>query len=58
MMRIGVEMDNYPWLKNYDEGVPRTLEPYPKTTMIDVVDESAKAKPYRAMFYFKGFRLL
>ena len=58
MMRIGVEMDNYPWLKNYDEGVPRTLEPYPKTTMIDVVDESAKAKPYRAMFYFKGYKLL
>ena len=51
-------MDNYPWLKNYDEGVPRTLEPYPQTTMIEVVDESAKAKPYRAMFYFKGARLL
>ena len=51
-------MDNYPWLKNYDEGVPRTLEPYPQTTMIEVVDRSAKAKPYRAMFYFKGARLL
>jgi len=51
-------MDNYPWLKNYDEGVPRTLEPYPQTTMIEVVDQSAKAKPYRAMFYFKGARLL
>jgi len=51
-------MDKYPWLKNYDEGVPRTLEPYPETTMIAVVDESAKAKPYRAMFYFKGSRLL
>jgi long-chain acyl-CoA synthetase len=51
-------MDNHPWLKNYDEGVPRTLEPYPQTTMIEVVDESAKAKPYRAMFYFKGARLL
>ena len=55
---IGVEMDNYPWFKNYDEGVPRTLEPYPKTTMIEVVDESANAKPYRAMFYFKGHRIL
>ncbi|MFA5399980.1 MAG: long-chain fatty acid--CoA ligase [Dehalococcoidia bacterium] len=51
-------MDNYPWFKNYDEGVPRTLMPYPGTTMIEVVDESAKAKPYRAMFYFKGHRLL
>jgi long-chain acyl-CoA synthetase len=51
-------MDKYPWLKNYDEGVPRTLDPYPQKTMIEVVDESAKAKPYRAMFYFKGARLL
>jgi len=51
-------MDRYPWLKNYDEGVPRTLEPYPQTTMIEVVDESARAKPYRAMFYFRGSRLL
>jgi len=58
VMRIGVEMENYPWFKNYDKGVPRTLEPYPGTTMIEVVDESAKAKPYRAMFYFKGHRLL
>jgi len=51
-------MDKYPWLMNYDEGVPHTLEPYPMTTMIEVVDESAKAKPYRAMFYFKGYKLL
>ncbi len=51
-------MDKYPWFKNYDEGVPRTLEPYPPTTMIEVVDESARTKPYRAMFYFKGHRLL
>ena len=51
-------MINYPWLKNYDEGVPRTLEPYPQKTLIEVVDESARAKPYRAMFYFKGSSLL
>jgi len=51
-------MGNYPWLKHYDKGVPSTLEPYPKTTMIEVVDQSAKAKPYRAMFYFKGAKLL
>jgi len=51
-------MGSYPWLRNYDEGVPATLEPYPQTTMIDVVDQSAKAKPYRAMFYFKGAQLL
>jgi long-chain acyl-CoA synthetase len=48
----------YPWLKNYDKGVLPTLEPYPQKTMIDFVDESAEAKPYRAMLYFKGSRVL
>jgi long-chain acyl-CoA synthetase len=50
-------MENYPWLKNYDQGVPYTLQPYPKKTMIDVVDESAGSKPYRSMFFFKGTKL-
>ena len=50
-------MENYPWLKNYDRGVPYTLQPYPQKTMIDVVDESCKAKPYRSLFFFKGTRL-
>jgi hypothetical protein len=56
--RVGVKMDRHPWLKYYDEGVPRTPYPYPQRTMIEVVDKSAKAKPYRAMLYFKGARLL
>jgi long-chain acyl-CoA synthetase len=56
--RIGVKMDRHPWLEYYDEGVPRTLYPRPQKTMIEIVDESAKAKPYRAMLYFKGARLL
>ena len=47
-------MTEYPWLKNYDKGVPATLQPYPAKTMIEIVDESARAKPYRAMLYFKG----
>ncbi len=51
-------MADYPWLKNYDKGVPPTLEPYPQKTMVDFVDESAAAKPYRAMLYFKGARVL
>jgi len=48
----------YPWLKNYDKGVPAMLEPYPQKTMVDFVDESATAKPYRAMLYFKGAKVL
>jgi long-chain acyl-CoA synthetase len=51
-------MSDYPWLKNYDKGVPPTLQPYPQKTMIDIVDESARAKPYRAMLYFKGAKVL
>jgi long-chain acyl-CoA synthetase len=51
-------MTEYPWLKNYDKGVPPTLSPYPQKTMIDFVDESAVAKPYRAMLYFKGAKVL
>ncbi|MBN1376278.1 MAG: AMP-binding protein [Dehalococcoidia bacterium] len=50
-------MDSWPWLKNYDQGVPYTLEPYPQRTMVDVVDESRQARPYRSMFFFKGARL-
>ncbi|MGD0856831.1 MAG: long-chain fatty acid--CoA ligase [Dehalococcoidia bacterium] len=50
-------MENYPWLKNYDKGVPYTLQPYPHKTMIDVVDESCRDKPYRSLFFFKGTRL-
>ncbi len=49
--------DYFPWLKNYDKGVPPTLQPYPQKTMIEIVDESAKAKPYRAMLYFKGAKV-
>jgi long-chain acyl-CoA synthetase len=51
-------MVEYPWLKNYDVGVPHTLQPYPARTMIEVVDESAAAKPYRAFLYFQGSKLL
>lgn len=47
-------MEDYPWLKNYDDGVPYTLNPYPDRTMIDVVDESAMERPYRAFMYFHG----
>ncbi|MGA9047851.1 MAG: AMP-binding protein [Dehalococcoidia bacterium] len=51
-------MEEYPWLKHYDKDIPHTLQPYPDKTMIDVVDESAGARPYRAVFFFKGAKLL
>ncbi len=34
-------MPDYPWLNNYDKGVPHTLEPYPDITLLDVIKENA-----------------
>ena len=46
-------MAEYRWLKNYDAGVPHSLEPYPQKTLIDYVDEGAKERPDAAMLIFK-----
>lgn len=43
-----------PWLKSYDPGVPETLQPYPKTTLIDVVAETARLRPGHPALIFKG----
>lgn len=34
-----------PWTKNYDPGVPHSLEPYPKKTVHDLLRESASKTP-------------
>jgi long-chain acyl-CoA synthetase len=47
-------MAEYPWLKNYDAGVPRTLEPYPDKTLFEDVADVAKEKPGHRMIWFKG----
>lgn len=47
-------MSDYPWLKNYDEGVPRTLEPYPDITLLDVIVDNARQRPDAEMIWFKG----
>ena len=46
-------MAEYRWLKNYDPGVPKTLEPYPQKTLVDYVDEAAKLHPDYPMLLFK-----
>jgi long-chain acyl-CoA synthetase len=46
-------MGEYRWLKNYDPGVPHSLEPYPQKTLIDYVDEAAKERPDATMLIFK-----
>lgn len=36
-----------PWVKNYDAGVPASLEPYPNKTLHDFLTETAQASPDR-----------
>jgi long-chain acyl-CoA synthetase len=47
----------YPWLKNYDEGIPYSLEPYPEETLLDVVKETVRQRPNHVAIIFKGKRL-
>ena len=47
-------MKTMPWLKHYDEGVPHTLKPYPKLTLMDVVAEAAAQRPDHPALLFKG----
>jgi long-chain acyl-CoA synthetase len=43
-----------PWLRNYDEGVPSTLGPYPERTLLDDVAEAAAERPEAPALLFKG----
>jgi long-chain acyl-CoA synthetase len=47
-------MKTMPWLKHYDEGVPHTLKPYPKLTLMDIVSEAAVQRPHHPALLFKG----
>ncbi|MGA2159205.1 MAG: long-chain fatty acid--CoA ligase [Dehalococcoidia bacterium] len=46
-------MAEYRWFKNYDAGVPHSLEPYPQKTLVDYVDEAAKEHPDSTFLHFK-----
>ncbi|MHB8084572.1 MAG: AMP-binding protein [Dehalococcoidia bacterium] len=45
-------MKDYPWFKSYDSDVPRTLEPYPNVTVMDLLAEYTKATPEHPMAIF------
>src|SRR4030042_5232162 len=47
----------YPWLKNHDEGVPYTLEPYPEQTLLDILSDTVRQRPDHTALIFKGRRL-
>jgi long-chain acyl-CoA synthetase len=50
-------MEQYPWLKKYDEGVPYSLQPYPAQTLLDVVRDTVRQRPNHTAVIFKGTRL-
>lgn len=42
------------WHRNYDEGVPGTLHPYPERTLVDYLRETTEEWPRRTALLFKG----
>jgi long-chain acyl-CoA synthetase len=47
-------MTNSRWLTNYDDNVPRSLEPYPDHTLIDYLREASTKWADRPALLFKG----
>jgi long-chain acyl-CoA synthetase len=50
-------MEQTPWFRHYDEGVPRTLRPYPERTLLDYIADSAREHPDHPALLFKGLRV-
>ena len=46
--------DEPAWFRNYDKGVPRSLEPYPDLTLLDYLRQNAASWPGRPALFFKG----
>jgi long-chain acyl-CoA synthetase len=49
-------MSERPWLKNYDAGVPETIE-YPEIPLLDLLSQAAEKYPESACTIFKGARI-
>ena len=49
-------MDQKPWLQNYDDGVPQTLD-YPEIPLFHLLEESARKYPDSTCTIFKGARI-
>jgi long-chain acyl-CoA synthetase len=47
-------MEQFPWFRHYDEGVPKTLMPYPKRTLLDYITDAANEHPDEPALLFKG----
>ena len=42
------------WHRNYDDGIPHTLEPYPQQTLLDYLSANAREAPTHPALLFKG----
>jgi long-chain acyl-CoA synthetase len=49
-------MNDRPWLKHYDEGVPQTVD-YPDVPLFALLEETGKKYPDSACTIFKGARI-
>jgi long-chain acyl-CoA synthetase len=50
-------MEEKPWFKSYDPGLPHTLEPYPDATLLDVLADTVRQRPEHTALIFKGARI-
>jgi long-chain acyl-CoA synthetase len=50
-------MEEHPWFKHYDQGVPHTLKPYPRHTLLDCLAATVRQRPRHPALLFKGARL-
>jgi long-chain acyl-CoA synthetase len=47
-------MEEKPWFKSYDPGMPHTLQPYPEQTLLEAVRETVQLRPEHTALIFKG----
>jgi long-chain acyl-CoA synthetase len=47
-------MQTASWLEHYDGGMPTTLDPYPRRTLLDYLGDAAAERPDRPALLFKG----
>jgi len=47
-------MNDHPWTAQYDAGVPPTLEPYPRRTLLEYLDDAVAQRPGAPALLFKG----
>jgi len=50
-------MDEKPWYKSYDPGMPYTLRPYPEQTLLEAVRDTVQQRPNHTALIFKGRRI-